>query len=119
AGTRSCAGTIETKRLSHFILTFDAKYAILPFRQGRLDQMEPDQALAHEGMALGRIRPGIVEGADMDVQFTRPPLAFVGEGRAAGGAEAAMDAGRGGEAGEGALCDAHGRSFEAGVGRDR
>src|SRR5471030_2449557 len=81
--------------------------------------MEPRQPLFGESMALGRVRLGVVEGAHVKVDFGRPALAFVGERRAAGGAEAAMDTGRGSEACEGALGEAHIGALEPCVGRDR
>jgi hypothetical protein len=41
--------------------------------------MQPGQPLPGEGMTLGRVRRGIVEGADVEVDLGWPALAFIGE----------------------------------------
>ena len=57
--------------------------------------MQPLDAFGGEDVELGREDVGVVEGADVDVDLAGGAVGFVGERRAASGAEAAADVGRG------------------------
>src|ERR1700742_4801305 len=82
-------------------------------------QVQPAQFFLDESRARRRESLWPVEGADMEMHLRRPAVALVGQGRAAGRAEAAGDSWRRGVAGQRSRREFDLLAFETRIGRDR